>query len=94
LETRINELGTNEQQIQRIWHFQKGKTYLCIDERLIASLFLLHEKLIHLDLGAFALVITSGYRSPYYNQSVRSTIISQYLFGKAIDLQNWGYKPC
>lgn len=87
LDIRINELVTKEQQIQGVWYFQKKQTYLCIDENLIASLFLLQEKLVQIDCDPSALIINSGYRSPNHNQSVGGSPMSQHLFGKAIDLK-------
>ena len=87
LDIRINELVTKEQQIQGVWYFQKKQAYLCIDEKLIASLFLLQEKLVQINCDPNALIINSGYRSPNHNQSVGGAPISQHLFGKAIDLK-------
>ena len=87
LDIRFNELVTKEQQIQGIWYFQKKQAYLCIDEKLIASLFLLQEKLVQINCDPNALIINSGYRSPYHNKSAGGAPMSQHLFGKAIDLK-------
>ncbi len=87
LDIRINNLVTKEQQIQGVWYFQKKLAYLCIDEKLIASLFLLQEKLVQINCDPNALIINSGYRSPNHNKSAGGAPMSQHLFGKAIDLK-------
>ena len=84
---RINNFVSKEQQIQDFWFFQEGQAYVCIDEKLIASLFLLQKKLVQINCDPNALIINSGYRSPNHNQSVGGAPMSQHLFGKAIDLK-------
>ena len=47
---RINNFVSKEQQIQDFWFFQEGQAYVCIDEKLIASLFLLQKKLVQIEV--------------------------------------------
>ena len=84
---RINNFVSKEQQIQDFWFFQEGQAYVCIDEKLIASLFLLQKKLVQIDCDPGALIINSGYRSPNHNKLAGGAPLSQHLFGKAIDLK-------
>jgi uncharacterized protein YcbK (DUF882 family) len=84
---RINNFVSKEQQIQGLWYFQKGEAYVCIDEKLFESLFLLQEKLTKVNCDPGALIINSGYRSPHHNKVAGGAPLSQHLFGKAIDLK-------
>ena len=84
---RLNNLVTKEQQISGIWYFQNGKAYLCINDKLIESLFLLQDKLTIAGYDSKALVINSAYRSPGHNKEVKGAPMSQHLFGKAMDLR-------
>jgi hypothetical protein len=84
---RINNLVSKEQQISGFWYFQNNESYLCINDKIIESLFLLQDKLVALGYNPKALVINSGYRSPAHNLEVKGATMSQHLFGKAIDLR-------
>jgi hypothetical protein len=84
---RLNNLVSKEQQISGFWYFQNGLAYLCINDKIIESLFLLQDKLTIAGYNPRALAINSAYRSPGHNKEVKGAPMSQHLFGKAMDLR-------
>ncbi len=84
---RLNDFVTREQQINGFWYFQKGQSYLCINDKIIEALFLLQDKLKNEAFNPKALLINSAYRSPGHNLTVKGAPMSQHIFGKAIDLR-------
>lgn len=73
-------------------HKQPG-TELALDEFEIDPLLIRKLEELRTAIGDRPIIITSGYRSPEYNESVGGAKHSQHMIGRAADIRVAGMRP-